>query len=180
MSEEVLELLRRAEAARSEVFSRLDRLSDEEAHTRPSEGAWSVAEIVEHLTLSEGFGIAGLWRAAAEAAFGGGSDPLPPELAARSVDEIFSGATRRIVSPEAVVPSSGGTPLGYWVARFRASGVLLAALGEELDRVGMESVIMPHFVAGDLDGRQRMQFFRWHVERHLSQIDRTIEEISAS
>jgi hypothetical protein len=77
------------------------------------------------------------------------------------------------------VPTRNGRPTDYWVARLRSNSQLLAELGRAMAAVGPRGVVLPHFIAGPLDGIQRLQFFRWHLERHLGQIEQTIETLEA-
>ena len=173
-------LLAAIERARDQVLREVSGLNAALIYQRPSPEGWSIAQIIEHLVLSESSGIAGLWRVADVARSGGGPPPLNPTVAARSLDQIFAELPRRVDAPEAVRPEAGGRPVRFWMARLRTHSTLLAALGRELREVGPECVIFPHFVAGPLDGRQRLGFFRWHLERHLDQIRRTREAVSAS
>ena len=173
-------LLAAIERVRDHVLREASGLDAALIHRRPSREGWSVAQIIEHLVLAESYGIAGLWRAADLARSGGGPLPLDPAVAARSVDEVFADLPSRVAAPDAVTPEADGRPVRYWMARLRAHSTLLAELGRELREVGLERVVFPHFVAGPLDGRQRLEFFRWHLERHLGQILRTMEEVSAS
>lgn len=158
---------------RGRVLSHATSRSAEELMHTPEGGGWSVAEIVEHLVLAEDYGIRGLW-AATEAAERGEFAEIAPELAARSVDEVFAGEPPKLDAPGPVVPSSGGRPLGYWRERLRSHQAAIETLAAAMDVVGMEKVVYPHFRVGPLDGVQRIGFFRWHLARHLSQTERTL------
>ena len=50
---------------------------------------------------------------------------------------------------------------------------LLAALGDELERLDLETVVFPHFLCGPMDARQRIVILRFHMDRHVEQIERT-------
>jgi len=47
---------------------------------------------------------------------------------------------------------------------------VLAALAVELDGKHLDSIVFPHFLCGPLDARQRLEFLRFHMDRHLAQI----------
>jgi hypothetical protein len=49
---------------------------------------------------------------------------------------------------------------------------VLDALGTKLEGADLESIVFPHFLSGPLDARQRLEFLRFHLERHLAQIER--------
>ena len=144
----------------------------------PSEDAWSVGEIVEHLVLAEDYGIRGLWGAI-EQARAGESRPLSDELAGRALDEIFAGQPAQLDAPPAVVPTSGGAPVDYWLGRFDGHQTAIESIAHAMDAAGPERVIYPHFRVGPLNGPQRMYFFRWHLARHLQQLERTIQVVGA-
>lgn len=185
-SAEVERLVSEVEAVRARVLECAASIDESLRVRRPADGAWSVAEIVEHLVLAEDFGMRGLW-AAVEGARGlagegrdGSSAGVELESMGRSIDEVFLSLDLpgRADAPDAVVPERAGRPTPYWAARLRAHGLLLAELARAMTDVGPRAVVMPHFLAGPLDGVQRLQFFRWHLERHLGQMERTIEALS--
>ncbi|MEK9811273.1 MAG: DinB family protein, partial [Candidatus Nanopelagicales bacterium] len=141
-------------------------------------GGWSVAEIVEHLVRAEDYGILGLWSSFPDPESKG--IPLDAALASRSIDEIFRETPARVDAPPAVEPRAGGRPVAYWVARLRSHDAVIAELAEAMEGVGFSQVVYPHHIVGPLDGAQRLQFFRWHLERHLAQIERTVVPTAAN
>lgn len=168
-----LRLLAEIAAVRGALLAQVEALDLAVAHRRSSEGAWSVSEIVEHLVLAEEYGIRGLWDAATREA----ADRMPPpspEFARRSIDEIMALAPERVEAPTAVVPQNGGRPLGFWLARLRSHEQVLRELTQAMEAVGLEHIGLSHHVAGPLNGVQRLQFFRWHLQRHLKQIQRSL------
>lgn len=175
-------LVEAVRVARDRVLARVQELPSAEAYSRPVEGAWSVAEIVEHLVHAEALGIAGLWKKAERLAAGGSpSHPLTPELAGRSIDEVFADLPENGVdAPDSVLPVAHGWPIGLWIARLRSNHGLLRELAPVLDRAGLEQVVLPHFVAGPLNARQRIEFLRWHLERHERQILRTVVAVRSN
>jgi hypothetical protein len=52
----------------------------------------------------------------------------------------------------------------------------IEAIGDYEDN--LESVSFPHFLYGPLDAKQRLQFLRFHIDRHIGQI-RRIESTQA-
>ena len=170
--DEIGRLLHEVEEARSRILDRVASFEAQALHARPDPDAWSVAEVIEHLARAEEYGLRGLWGVVERLDRGDAVQELDPALARRSIAEVFAGAPERIDAPTAVVPSHEGRPAGYWLARLRGNEALLAELGQAIRRVGLGRVVYPHFMAGPLGGRQRLQFFRWHMDRHLGQIDR--------
>lgn len=61
-------------------------------------------------------------------------------------------------------------PLAVWVSCFRSLRPVLSDLAKELEPLDLEAIVYPHYLSGPLDGRQRLEFLRYHMERHLTQI----------
>ncbi|MBT8335005.1 MAG: DinB family protein [Gemmatimonadetes bacterium] len=165
-------LLARIATLRSELLS-IAETAGAKATRRPGADAWSPAEIVEHLVRAEDFGILGLWRAV-EAAGESGPAAIDPPHDDRTIDEVFADLPDRVDAPEAVIPKRAGRPLGYWSGRLREHQNAIESLAGAIEAVGPDRVVLPHFVAGPLNGWQRLEFFRWHLERHLAQMRRTV------
>ena len=171
---EARRLVEQVEDARDRVLARTDSLPLDRAYRRPEPGSWCVAEVVEHLVLAESFGLRGLWRVVEDVAAGRGPEPVDRAQAARTIDQIFAETTPRMQAPDMVVPRAEGRPFPYWRGRLAGNRLLLAVLGQTLGAVGLDRIVMPHFLVGPLDGRQRLGFFRWHLERHLAQVERIL------
>ncbi len=72
--------------------------------------------------------------------------------------------------PEIAKPRWGG-PVEYWIAALRACQSLLDALNSALTGLDPEQVIYPHSISGPMNVTQRMEFLRFHLERHQRQIE---------
>jgi hypothetical protein len=53
---------------------------------------------------------------------------------------------------------------------------MLDRLAGVLDGLDPETVLFPHFLSGPLDARQRVDFLRFHIQRHRKQIEALIAE----
>ena len=47
----------------------------------------------------------------------------------------------------------------------------LRDLSVEVETLPLEDVLFPQFLSGPMDARQRLEFLRFHMERHIAQID---------
>ena len=65
-----------------------------------------------------------------------------------------------------------GGPLAYWKEAFALCERLLEALHLALEGLDVENVIYPHLISGPLDLGQRLEFLRFHTDRHYGQIER--------
>ena len=75
------------------------------------------------------------------------------------------------VAPGIATPHIGG-PLEVWISSLRSLRVGSRRPRQKLDGLDLEAIVFPHFLSGPLDGRQRLEFLRFHMERHLAQIRR--------
>jgi uncharacterized damage-inducible protein DinB len=164
------ELLDHAEQHHANLLAEVERIPEELRGVRPAADRWSVAEVVEHLSIvAAGVTkqIAGRVTAAREE--GGGADPdtssvLPTVDSGRVVDR-----SERIVAPKSVTPGgqldakAASTQLETAFEAFR--DVIRAS-----DRVNLMRLSMPHRVFGEMNLYQWMAFVAVHESRHAAQI----------
>jgi hypothetical protein len=167
---EVGALIEAVESSRRTLIDRIAGLTEAQAGFRPADGQWNVLEIVEHLYLAELSGVSKIW-AALEGVRGGREWPEARPNASKPIEDIVAATWKpKEVAPPIATPHIFG-PLSFWVASTRSLTPILAKLGSELEAVSLEAVVFPHYLCGPLDGRQRLEFLRYHIDRHLSQID---------
>ena len=168
---EVSELIDGVERARAELLAAASALTEVQAAWRPAEGQWSAIDVLEHLYLAELSGIAKI--AAALDTFRSGhqwTDARPNQ--GKHIDAIVAATWKpRETAPPIATPHIGG-PLCFWLSATRSLRPVLADLGATLAGVTLEDVVYPHFLCGPLDARQRLEFLRFHIDRHVAQIAR--------
>jgi hypothetical protein len=72
--------------------------------------------------------------------------------------------------PESAKPHWGG-PLDYWIAALQNGENLLKYMSKALTGLDVKKVIYPHPISGPLNVPQRMEFLKFHMERHQRQIE---------
>ena len=165
-------LLHEVSSARERYLEALGEPSAAQAGFKPEPDAWSLVELTEHMTLAEQVGINGIWKALAGFRAGRPVWEGDPVHRGRTIEAVIAATWReREIVPPAATPRWGG-PLAYWVAALRACEPVLAALGRELERENLEQIIYPHPISGPLDARQRLEFLRFHLDRHAAQVAR--------
>jgi hypothetical protein len=165
------ELVERVEHARDNVVNAVRNLRPDQAAFKPSSDTWSIAENVEHLYLAELSGITKIWAAADQVRAGAlWTDSRPNH--GQSIEAVVERTWRATeVAPPIATPHIGG-PLSAWIACLQSLRPVLADLAKELEAIDLEAIVYPHYLSGPLDGRQRLEFLRYHMERHLAQIQR--------
>ena len=171
MSNEVVQLVESVERARTELLEVAAGFSIAEGAFRPTDGGWSIAEIVEHLYRAELSGVTKIWAALEQRRAGQMWDGELPNRG-KKIEHIIAATWRpREVAPPVATPSIGG-PLTAWISNLRSLRAVLHDLATELETVNLEELVFPHFLSGPLDARQRLEFLRFHLERHRDQIER--------
>lgn len=157
--------------ARQRFLTSVGSLSTRQGAFKPSEDSWSIAEITEHLVHAEHGGIRLIWTAAEGVRSGAPLWTGESPNRGLTIEEIVAKTWQpREMTPESAAPRMGG-PVGYWLAALRSSPTLLAALAPQLADLDLSSVIYPHVISGPLDARQRLEFLRFHLDRHREQVE---------
>jgi hypothetical protein len=131
---------------------------------KPAPGRWSVAEVLEHLSIVEARSVAMLGPLIESAPAIGSPDAVTPLDRARLLDR-----SRKLSAPDAIQPTGTVTADAAWTALERSRVQLLEILetaeGRDLTRIGR-----PHPAFGTLDGYQWLAAVGGHEERHAAQI----------
>ncbi|MEP6764429.1 MAG: DinB family protein [Gemmatimonadaceae bacterium] len=171
MTTQLHQLVAAVEHARTTLLNSLEGMSEADASRKSADGSWSVTENVEHLFLAEMSGVTKIWAGAANLRSGNvWSEPRPNS--GKSIEEVVALTWKpKETAPPIATPHIGG-PLAVWVSSFGSLRFVLADLEKELEGLNLEDIVFPHFLSGSLDGRQRLEFLRFHIERHHAQIER--------
>jgi hypothetical protein len=165
-------LLADVHTARVRVLDAVRGLTVEQGADRPGPGQWNVQEVLEHLVLAERGGY-DLIRTAAERWRAG--DPVwsgDSENAGQAIEQVIERTWKpRETAPESATPT-GRWSAGIWAAHLSSCDALLSDLPAVLAGLPLERVIYPHFLCGPLDVVQRLEFLRFHLERHAEQVRR--------
>jgi DinB superfamily len=157
--------------SRNRAIKAVQGLSPDQAAAKPAEDCWSVNEILEHLVLAEHSGLSKIWAAA-----DGVRKGRPVWIGEHTnrglpIDEIVARTWKpRELAPPIACPHIGG-PINYWIEYFRSCHTVLERLGTSLQGLELEDVVFPHFLSGPLDAKQRLEFLRFHIDRHIAQIE---------
>lgn len=165
---------------RAAVIRTVAPLSPEEAARRPSPEAWSVDEILTHLSLVE----PGVAKRIAKSVGKAKGEGLERETSTASVLGSLDGpaldrlnekqAAPEIVEPKSVLSKSEA------LAALALSRESLKHAMAEADGWALEKVVAPHLRLGTLDMYQWLVFLGRHERRHLAQIERTIAAVGGS
>jgi hypothetical protein len=165
-------LLSEVSQARQRALGAVAHMSAEQSSAKPGPVDWSVNEILEHLVLAEQSGVSKIWAAADGFRCGKPVWSGDHTNKGLEIDEVIARTWKeKEVAPPIATPHIGG-PKEYWMECLQSCQPLLVKLGSRLDGLDLEEVIFPHFISGPLDAKQRLQFLRFHIDRHIVQIKR--------
>ena len=182
------------EAVRRKLYARVENLSDAQQTFRPADDAWSIAEIMEHLSIIENNMVkligmllaktesaaaaanagAGAQNAGAGASAAGGAAP-PRAFQPFSMDALADTVKdKKLEAPERVRPG-GQVALADSLAALRETRATIESLRPRLEAADLSVAAYPHPVWGDLNLAQWLAFIGLHEGRHLAQIKRLME-----
>ncbi len=170
----VAEIYEAIDDARGRLLASVENLDAGQENFRTAPDCWSIAEILEHLSLVEGQ-VARLFHvmlakaeaAGATRAEGEARKPFAPV----SIEDFVAPLrTQKIQAPETACPS-GELSLADSLTRLGESRAVFHGLRERLEQVDGSAVRYPHPAAGPIDIYQWLLFIGSHEERHLRQIE---------
>jgi hypothetical protein len=140
---------------------------------RPSENEWSVAEIVYHLALVEGYVIKSLEQSLAQ----------PPQrlpLFRRLIPtRIVASRLLRVKAPRGVQPLNP-PPKMELIEAFNGTRARLKTLCARHERARLRQVIFKHPFLGPIDGAATISFVGYHEVRHYKQIREVLKKLNGT
>lgn len=160
----------------AELFSKLEAYDDTQLNHQPSDGGWSVLQVLHHLILAESASLGYIKK---KLSF----NPALGKAGFRSAWRLF------VVDFYFRMPTKFKAPKGVdrealpdrsefiatkvkWEAQRKTLRQTLAHLPE--DR--FDRALYKHPFAGKMTLRQMLQFFGLHMKRHQKQINRVLRE----
>ncbi|HEV7906088.1 MAG TPA: DinB family protein [Pyrinomonadaceae bacterium] len=181
------------ETVRRQITDRVETLGEAQQTFRPAEGCWSVAEIVEHLSIIEQnmVRLIGMLLNKAEAATppsaaasddanttadaatnNAGARPFKPFTLDELVETIRD---KKLTAPEQVRPG-GQASLADSLATLQQTRATVESFRTRLETAELDAATYPHPVFGDFNASQWLAFIGHHEARHLRQIERLLDE----
>ena len=166
----ITDILATNEQAQERFIAAVSNLTEAQANFRPDENQWTIAEIVEHISIvNDGF-LRLTHKLLKEAE----SAPKPTKtdlnLGHTSLDE--NGQQREpFQAPERVRPK-GGVSVEDSLAKMRVALAGFAEIQPRLEAVDLSDHMFPHPALGPFNAYQWMVLLGEHEDRHRAQIER--------
>ena len=174
----VAEIYEDIDGTREKLLRAVEGLDEGQHGFRPSPDRWSVAEIVEHLSIVERQ-VAGLLEKLLSKAEAAGhvraeDAPFTPITIAGQVEQTRA---QKLTAPEQIRPT--GATLAASLSAIRDSRAALRALRPRVERVDGAAISFPHPAWGAINLYQWLAFVGAHEQRHLAQIEALKDAMSA-
>lgn len=165
-------LIEQVEQSRELFIEACSGLTKEESIFKQSKDSWSITDIAEHIVRAEWGGVNGIW-----AAIDGYRNNKPVWSGENmndglNIEEIVNKTwLPHQPAPEPARPQWGG-PIEFWLLCLRNCKITLAETFRQMEGLDPAKIIYPHPLSGPLNVYQRMEFLRYHMERHQRQIEK--------
>ena len=167
----IIELIATADAARRRIIDDNRGLTATQAAFKAA-GGWSVQAHIEHLVLSEQRGVQRIWLAAEALRQGAPLEAGEAVHRGLPIEEVIARTWKPKEKAMVETDPVGEGPLSYWIARYEACQSTLEQIPRVLAGLDPSLALDIHYLSGPLDAYQRLEFLRFHTDRHYAQVER--------
>jgi hypothetical protein len=167
----VAEIFAAIDEMHQRLLSRVSELSAAECGFRLNDGAWSIAEILEHLSIIE-TQVCALTKKMLERIEASGGVSAQPDLESNPVSmaQYAEHATgKKFQAPKSVRPT-GTVPVAESLAAMQRARAGLRALQTHFEAIDLSSATFQHPFFGPLNLYEWLAFIPMHEANHLRQI----------
>ncbi|MEO7522242.1 MAG: DinB family protein [Gemmatimonas sp.] len=171
LHQRITELLRDLDASRAELRALVSSLPAEVLNAPAKDEQWSVADILEHLSMVEDGAGRLFTNIAKEVASAGVRETDTSSVLA--LNDAFQIATSpiKVTAPERVAPKAGLSAVES-MARLEAAREKLKSAMTRASGLALGSATMPHPLFGPINGYQWVLATSQHEQRHITQLRR--------
>lgn len=173
----VAEIYEAIDDTRARLVGAVENLTGEQLAFRPSPEKWTVAEQVEHLSITERRLARLLGKLVGKLEAGAAREERSAFAPVTVAEFVERSSREKYTAPEEIRPT--GAPLSDSLASLGDSRAALHALRARVERVDGTRAHFPHPVWGSLDLYQWLAFVGHHEQRHLVQIEALKEVMKA-
>ena len=167
----ITDILAANEQAQARFMAAVSNLNDTQADFRPDENQWTIAEIVEHVSIvNDGF-LRLTHKLLKEAESAAKPPKTDLNLGHTSLDENGQHHPGPFQAPDRVRPQ-GGARIEDSLAKMGATLAGLMEIRSRLEAVDLSEQMFPHPFLGPINAYQWLILLGEHEDRHRDQIDR--------
>lgn len=152
-------------------------LSDENTQWKPIATTWNILEITEHLYWAEYLGTAVMWKTLHQIRAGKKKATSEFKNSPLTIEQIVAQTWKpKEIVPDIAAPRIGGS-FEFWLHSFKGLQVLVDEFGNSLLDEELPLEAHAHPISGPLSFHQRLEFLRFHIERHQLQAQKLIDQL---
>jgi hypothetical protein len=156
--------------ARAEYLSEVNSLSPYQISYKVSDEVWNAIEITEHLYWAEQNGLVAIYKTIQAKEEGKPVWEGEPVNKGLPIEVIIERTWQvKEIVPASAAPRLGG-PIDLWTNCLKSLDVPLHGLASKLTDKDLDIMTFPHPISGPFDIRQRLEFLRFHINRHRGQV----------
>jgi uncharacterized damage-inducible protein DinB len=160
---------------REKLIQTVSDLSNEQAASRRAPDAWSIAEIAEHLSITEkrmlGLFNKLLEKAESEGLVNENNGIIAPPISL--TEQAEQAKTQKFTAPEHLIPNQAAT-ISASLESLKASRASVHQLRTRIESADVSKMRFPHPAFGPLNLYQWLAFIGLHEAHHLRQIKETL------
>lgn len=161
--------------ARNKLIALIENINETQAAFKPSADEWGITDNTEHLFWAEQGAIYGMWKILYAIRDGKATRTYESDHKEWSIEKLIAQTWKEKEQvPAVAAPRLGGT-LVFWRLSLASLQPLLEAFGKELHQDELRLQAHPHPISGAMDFQQRIEFLRFHIQRHHGQVQSIID-----
>ena len=172
----VKSLVNSVEISRKSYIQTIGQLSKEITNHKPDESSWNIVEITEHLYWAEFLGIAVMAKVLNEILVGKREIKYESKNKGLKIEIVVELTwNRKEQVPDIAAPRVGGS-ISFWINSFISLKDILKEFTHNLTDDMLRVIAHAHPISGELDFQQRLEFLRFHIDRHHLQAKRNTKD----
>jgi hypothetical protein len=170
----IQKLIQDASTARTQYLDKIADVTEVQARWKPDPEVWNIIEITEHLFWAEQGGVVGMWKTLHAIRDGNIVRTYESIHKDMSIEQVIEMTWKpKEIVPAVAAPRLGG-PLSFWKLSLNSLQEILGAFGQDLQEDELRLQAHPHPISGALDFQQRIEFLRFHINRHKEQVSQLL------
>lgn len=170
-------LIRDVSVARTLYLGRIASITEVQASWKPTPEEWNIIELTEHLFWAEQAGIFGMWKTLHAIRDGNIARSYESIHRDMPIEQVIDMTWQRKEKVPAVAAPRFGGPLSFWKPSLNSMQKVLNSFGQDLKEDELRLQAQPHPISGALDFHQRIEFLRFHIDRHQGQVSLLLENM---
>jgi hypothetical protein len=170
----IQKLIQDVSTARKSFLDKIANVTEIQAQWKPEPEVWNITEITEHLFWAEHGGIIGMWKTLYAIRDGKVERNYESIHKNMPIEQVIDMTWKpKEIVPAVAAPRLGG-PLFFWKLSLNGLQEVLGAFGQDLEEDELRLQAHSHPISGALDFQQRLEFLRFHFNRHKEQVSQLL------